>query len=84
MTDPYFSEIPEALRGPKETMPWDEEIPPVLWMWGLDAGKALRDIGSKELLRKRGWLVKRQGLYGTYFDFLIAEIDQVLTERQGL
>ena len=82
MTDPYFAEIPEALRRPEPPYPWEEPPPTVRWMWGADTGKPLTAIGSKELLRKRRWLVEKQGM-GTYFTRLIQAIDDILMERGG-
>ena len=76
-----LDDFPEVLRD-TDTYPWDPQPEPVLWQWGLDRGKPRTAIASRELLRKRTWLLERQG-EGTYFVHLIASIDQVLMERAG-
>jgi hypothetical protein len=76
-----LSEFPKALRDDTK-MPWEVPVvpaPDLVWQWGLDAGKPLGAIESKELLRKRRWLESRNG----NFDQWIAAIDDVLTERGG-
>jgi len=77
-----MSDFPEVLRD-TEPMPWD----PVageryIWLWGADRGRALEEIDSRELLRKRRWLEDRMGP-GRCYAGLVAEIDRVLTERAG-
>jgi hypothetical protein len=76
-----LSEFPKALRD-DTLMPWEAPIVPaagMIWQWGLDAGKALGAIESKELLRKRRWLEGRNG----NFERLIQAIDEELTSRGG-
>jgi len=65
--------------GPPDKMPWDEsEADRVTWIDGTPLGS----FSSKTLLAHRRVLVKKQGK-GSYFQNMIAAIDQILTERQG-
>lgn len=80
-----LDEFPEALKD-DTVYPWD--IPKdagekYIWLWGLDYGKPLEDLDSRELVRKRAWLESQMGP-GRCYQGLIQEIDKVLTERGGL
>lgn len=73
-----LDEFPRAFAD-DEIMPWERDREAPLWLWGLDRGKRLDDIESKELVRKRKWLERDPAA----FVDLIQAIDQVLTERGG-
>ena len=77
-----LSDFPAAFMD-SEPMPWD----PVageryVWFWGADRGRALEEIDSRELLRKRRWLEDRMGP-GRCYAGLVAEIDKELHSRMG-
>jgi len=76
-----LSDFPAAFGKP-DAMPWEEELPPLLWQWGADAGKPLRECSSTDLLRKRREIERRNGT-GSYFQMYLDEIEQILTEREG-
>lgn len=79
-----LDDFPESLRD-TDVYPWDREPEAEAgyrWLWGLDRGKPLIDIDSRELLRKRRWLEARSGPNRCY-GALIAEVDKVLLARMG-
>jgi hypothetical protein len=78
MSQEELSDYPRAFRD-WEAMPWETSDAPV-WPWGYDKGKALDQIDSAELLRKRKWLSERHP-YG--WVVWVQEIDEVLTGRAG-
>lgn len=73
-----LDDFPAVFQTP-DVMPWELPVSPVRWEWGADRGKSLSDIDSRELLRKRRWLVAHGG-----FPRLVEAVDAVLTEREGL
>jgi hypothetical protein len=76
-----LSDFPAALRD-TETYPWEESEPPILWPFGNRAGTPLGDFSSTALVRMRGEVERRNGR-GSYFDFLLASVDEVLLARMG-
>ena len=74
-----LDEFPLAFRGAPEPMPWETPSDAIRWQWGADKGKALTEIPSRELVRKRNWLQRDPEA----FAWLIRAIDQVLIERAG-
>lgn len=81
MSDESLSDFPRVFQE-REPMPWEMTPCATRWQWGLDAGKLLTEIDSKELLRKRRWLAWRDP-ENAYFGKIIAEIDAVLQDRMG-
>jgi hypothetical protein len=77
-----LDEFPDALRD-TTVYPWEETDPPICWQWGADKNRPLRDIASRELIRKQDWLRKKQGT-GTYFSEMLQAIEEILQEREGL
>lgn len=66
-----------------EPMPWDAVAGErYIWLWGADRGRALEEIDSRELLRKRRWLEERSGV-GRCYHGLVQEIDKELISREG-
>lgn len=72
-----LDDFPQAFAN-EEVMPWERDPDAPVWPWGLDRGKVLTEIASRELLRKLRWLQDRD----THQDLQQA-IDAVLTERGG-
>ena len=56
----------------------------ICWPFGERAGTPLHDFSSNALLRMRGEVERKNGEHGYYFDFLLAAIDEILYEREGL
>ncbi len=80
-----LSDFPESLRDDAR-YPWETpvvEAGDLIWQWGLDAGKPLKEIASRELVRKQKWLLQKQGA-GSYFQKLVDGIETVLQSRDGL
>jgi len=71
-----LSDYPRAFKD-QEAAPWEESPREPIWPSGLDQGVPLRQMLSRELLRKRR-IAERAG-----WSWLILEIDAILLERGG-
>ena len=73
-----LDDFPAALHD--DPMPWETPRPElIVWPWGVESGKALTRFGSEDLLAKR----RRLAQHGKHYEYLIEEIDRILTERGG-
>ena len=75
-----LNDFPAALKG-NDLMPWEETALPTVWSLGNRAGTPLINFPSNALVRMRGEI---EATDDSYFQSLIAAIDQVLYARQGL